>query len=71
MLSNYAVLFFQDSPKNSYTIQFGFSEGDIINGTFKIYSFQDELKIKLKNKYGNINLPLIKKLLKYMIYQKN
>ncbi len=61
MLSNYAVLFFQDSPKNSYTIQFGFSEGDIINGTFKIYSFQDELKIKLKNKYGNINLPLLKK----------
>ena len=59
-LSNNAILFYQDSPKNSYTIQFGISDGDIVNGTFKIYSFRDDLKIKLKNKYGNINLPLFK-----------
>ena len=71
LISNNSILFFQESPKNSYTIKFGTSKGDIVKGTFKIYSFQDELKIKLKNKYGNINLPLIKKLLKYMIYQKN
>ena len=32
LISNNSILFFQESPKNSYTIKFGTSKGDIVKG---------------------------------------
>ena len=48
-------LFEQYDKSGSCTMKFTPLEGE--KGSIVIYTFKTELKIKLKNKYGNINLP--------------
>ena len=41
-----------------YNCHYRFSTGEDKIGSFVIYAFKKELNIKLKNKYGNLNLPV-------------
>ena len=41
-----------------YNCHYRFATGEDKIGSFVIYAFKKELNIKLKNKYGNLNLPV-------------